>query len=564
MKKNRFLHIIFLLLLVGTVSSAYAQDSTSRRPARIKIDNADLISNDENVSPGEQILTGNVRFYHGNTLMTCDKARYNRNENKFYAEGSVHVNEGDTLTLDCTNMDYIGDEELIKAYGNVVLHHKSTTLTTDTLDYDRIGQTAYYYHNATITDDKNILKSLIGIYTVPENIADFFVAVDAKSPDYQMYGDTLHYNTVSKVITVDGPTNILSKENRIYTENGVYNTKTEISDFSKNNQIFYDNRRLKGDKIHYDRFSGYARADENVEIQDTARKILVVGDVAEYYEPLDSAVIPENPRVAMFGKDTLYLRCNTIEIVPLKEKKELSNDDVLISMLVDSTLTKQQSLVDTTQKDTTVTISEKKEKDSVREMRAYGNVRYFKTDLAGVTDSITYNQKSGEMYMYGSPAVFSQENQITGDTIIVKRDMIKEVTDSVLIHQNAFIVNQDKNNPLQYNQLCGTIIKGKVINDDLRRVHIVGNAQTLYYSYDDKNILVGVNKSVASRMMVMMRNSKVERIRFFKSPTGEILPLEEVRDEAKFLKGYILREDERPHSAEEIWGKDVENVHLGY
>jgi hypothetical protein len=197
-----------------------------------------------------------------------------------------------------------------------------------------------------------------------------------------------------------------------------------------------------------------------------------------------------------------------------------------------------------------------------RVMRAFGNVRYYKYDMSGFTDSIAYNQHTGIMTMYGEPAVFSRQNQITGDTIEVKQNATRELTDSVVIYSNAFIISQDARNPLQYNQISGKYIRGKIIDDDLRRVFITGNAQVLYYTYDGDGNSVGLNLSKASRMMVMMRRSMVERIRFIKSPDGQIMDLSSVPEEMRELKGFRLRMDEAPHNAEEIWGKDPYDVRL--
>ena len=600
---------IFSIIVLLCASISYAQEADTLKSAsettvtqenakprsrtRIVIENADHISSNENIAPGLQVLTGDVCFRHGNTYMTCDSAHYRRDNNSFYAMGRVHVNEGDTLSLDCDRMDYIGDKELIKAYGNVILVNKTTSLTTDTLDYDRIEQRAYYNHFATIRDGANTLSSRIGIYTIPDDMTDFYMNVEAKNPEFEMYGDTLHYGTVSKVITIQGPTYIISDENRIYTEHGVYDTTTEISDFTQNTRVYYgNNRMITGDKIHYERYEGYARVEDNVVIRDTSRRVMIAGDVAEYFELLDSAVVPKRPRVALFGKDTLFLRADVIEMVPLKDTTDKKQEErnKLISMLTDdSSVEEDMPTPSKEETDTTASsgpwqlendneffqgegesyargkMSYDKRPDNrnmPRVMKAFGNVRYYKHDMSGFTDSIAYNQHTGIMTMYGEPAVFSRQNQITGDTIEVKQNATGELTDSIVIRSNAFIISQDARNPLQYNQISGKYIRGKIINDDLRRVFITGNAQVLYYTYDGDGNSVGLNLSKAARMMVMMRHSMVERIRFIKSPDGQIMDLSSVPEDMRELKGFRLRTDEAPHNAEEIWGKDAYDIRL--
>ncbi|HIT98238.1 MAG TPA: hypothetical protein IAC44_05290, partial [Candidatus Merdimorpha stercoravium] len=289
--------------------------SGNTRTTRIRIDNADLISNNEDLAPGVQKLIGNVRFLHGNTLMTCDKAEYNRSQNTFFATGNVFVNEGDTLTLRSDQMLYTGDDQLIKAFGHVVLTHKTTTLRTDTLDYDRMREQAYYFCSGTITDDKNTLESQIGVYRVPDDMVDFYLDVHAWDPEYNMYSDTLHYHTETKIITVEGPTNIYSDKNRIYTEQGSYDTQSRVTDGYRNNRVSYGRRMLRSDTLHYDRQRGYARAVSRVEIQDTAQRAAVYGDFAEYFEVQDSIIFPRRPKaVQVLERDTLYSRADTMMV----------------------------------------------------------------------------------------------------------------------------------------------------------------------------------------------------------------------------------------------------------
>ena len=663
------------------------------QPTKVRIDNADLISNNEDLAPGVQVLTGNVRFFHGNTLMTCDKAEYNRGANTFFASGNVFVNEGDTLTLNSHYMLYTGNEQLIKAYGDVVLVRDSTVLRTDTLNYDRAAEMAYYFDGGTIKDDKNTLTSQIGVYHVSEDKADFYLDVHAHNPDYQMYSDTLYYQTVTKVITVQGSTNIYGNNNKIYTERGAYDTQSGISDFYWNNRISYGRRMLRADTLHYERNEGYARAMSNVEIQDSVQQSAVYGDFAEYFERQDSIIFPRNPKaVQLLEKDTLFTRSDTMMVtrrsslvayLAAKKAGEQSSDDDgqeerqrILSDLPDMFGRMKRTAADTTATadedtatdslvagssetiDTLATAEavdslanlspralkkaekarqraekqrlkeekrrireEKREAklraetgekepsdtlermdsllvvadsllagkdmlpvdssgvvvpgdslsagidapdtlswnresdDSLRVMRAFHQVRFFKRDMAGVADSVFYDQKTGIMSLFKDPAIFSGDNQVTADSIHVKRDLERNVLDSIILVKNAFILSRDARDPGAYNQVRGNTMRGKIIDNDLRVVNVIGNAQTIYYSYDSQGKSVGVNHSDASKMKVFMKASQVQRIRFEKDPSGTMFSDgKNAPEESRQLKGFLIREDERPMAPEDIWG----------
>lgn len=685
--------------------------SGNTRTTRIRIDNADLISNNEDLAPGVQKLIGNVRFLHGNTLMTCDKAEYNRSQNTFFATGNVFVNEGDTLTLRSDQMLYTGDDQLIKAFGHVVLTHKTTTLRTDTLDYDRMREQAYYFCSGTITDDKNTLESQIGVYRVPDDMVDFYLDVHAWDPEYNMYSDTLHYHTETKIITVEGPTNIYSDKNRIYTEQGSYDTQSRVTDGYRNNRVSYGRRMLRSDTLHYDRQRGYARAVSRVEIQDTAQRAAVYGDFAEYFEVQDSIIFPRRPKaVQVLERDTLYSRADTMMVtrrsslmaylaarnaaadssaaqsasfagehavdaekiseifgnfsgVKLPDRPIEAPDSTAVPPFPDSLSAEETP--DAPAADTLAGMSEKqrrraekkrlreekraakaaaweqrqkeKEKentaaalvtdtlavealppeqmapeadsvtvapaidtlgivpspsnwgslspsaedsllppppdtlawnresdDSLRVMRSFHHVRFYKKDLSGVADSVFYDQKTGVMSLYGSPAIFAQESQITADSIYVTRDLEKNVLDSIILVSEAFILSQDSRDPGLYNQIRGKTMRGKIIDNDLRIVNIVGNAQTLYYSYDNSGKSIGLNSSTASTMQVILKDSRVQKVRFNKQPKGVMMAAGKYSpEESQRLPGFVVRSDERPLSPENIWEGPVE-IDLGF
>lgn len=685
--------------------------SGNTRTTRIRIDNADLISNNEDLAPGVQKLIGNVRFLHGNTLMTCDKAEYNRSQNTFFATGNVFVNEGDTLTLRSDQMLYTGDDQLIKAFGHVVLTHKTTTLRTDTLDYDRMREQAYYFCSGTITDDKNTLESQIGVYRVPDDMVDFYLDVHAWDPEYNMYSDTLHYHTETKIITVEGPTNIYSDKNRIYTEQGSYDTQSRVTDGYRNNRVSYGRRMLRSDTLHYDRQRGYARAVSRVEIQDTAQRAAVYGDFAEYFEVQDSIIFPRRPKaVQVLERDTLYSRADTMMVtrrsslmaylaarnaaadssaaqsasfagehavdaekiseifgnfsgvklpdrpieapdstaVPsspgslsaeeapdapavdslagmsekqrrraekkrLREEKRAAkasaweqkrkekenengspapvSDTLAVEVLSPKEVVPEADSVASAPAIDTLgivaspsdwgTLSPSAEDsllppppdtlawnresdDSLRVMRSFHHVRFYKKDLSGVADSVFYDQKTGVMNLYGSPAIFAQESQITADSIYVTRDLEKNVLDSIILVSEAFILSQDSRDPGLYNQIRGKTMRGKIIDNDLRIVNIVGNAQTLYYSYDSRGKSIGLNSSTASTMQVILKDSRVQKVRFNKQPKGVMLAAgKDSPEEAQRLPGFVVRSDERPLSPENIWEGPVE-IDLGF
>ncbi len=100
---------------------------------------------------------------------------------------------------------------------------------------------------------------------------------------------------------------------------------------------------------------------------------------------------------------------------------------------------------------------------------------------------------------------------------------------------------------------------GKFVNDNLDEVDVVKNAEVIYYMYSDDNELIGINKSVCSKINLKLNQSKIETITFFKNPEGEIYPEGEFPENARKLRGFTWRGDERIKSKDDIF-PDEENI----
>ena len=124
------------------------------------------------------------------------------------AFGHVRFVQGDTLSLTAERADYDGQEQMMRARKNVVLKHRRQTLLTDSLDYDRLYQTAYFYEGGTLIDGKDRLVADWGEYNTETRQAVFYYHVKLRSKDRLVTTDTLHYDTQKSIAHVLGPSKI--------------------------------------------------------------------------------------------------------------------------------------------------------------------------------------------------------------------------------------------------------------------------------------------------------------------------------------------------------------------
>jgi lipopolysaccharide export system protein LptA len=503
--KNTFFYIAFLLL---SVTFSVAQENK-----KIIIENSDFVDMNQTEIPGAIVFTGNVRIIHNGVKMFCNKAYHFKDENYIKAFGNVQMNQGDTITMNSRYAEYNGDKELAFATGDVVLRSPESILTTDTVYFDKKNQVASYNTYGTIRNKENTLTSKSGRYYVDQKKYKFTTAVTVKNPESTIKTNNLDYYENSGHAYVFGPSTITSKENVIYTENGFYDTTNDIGKLSKNSKITLDNKIIEGDDLYYDKKKNFSRGINNVKITDTINKVIATGHYAELYRNAatkkDSMILTKRALVkTLVEKDTMYMHGKKI-------------------------------IVSGPQDD--------------RVIRAFNNVRFYKTDMSGKCDSLHSNNKTQLTKLIGKPILWNNENQMTGDVMHLIGNNKTQKLDSLKVLNNAFIIQKDSLSKNGYNQIKGQNLYGKFVDSKLKEVDVVKNAEVIYYMYNDANEFIGINKTLCSKINLELEENKINSITFFTKTDSNIYPEKEFPENARKLKGFLWRGDERILSKDDIF-----------
>ncbi|OAD40907.1 hypothetical protein LPB303_16090 [Polaribacter atrinae] len=470
---------------------------------------------DEEKYPGATLLIGNVKMIHDGIILTSQQALYYKDKNFFKAIGNVLIKQGDTITQTSSYADYDANSKQAVSWGNVVLKDPTMTLTTDTLHFDRLNQKLYYKSYATIKDQTNTLKSKNGNFYLADKKFTATTRVTVVNPEHHLESDHLDYYTNSGLTYLYGPTTITNtaNDNRIYCEKGFYDTKTDISHFVKNAKLFLKERTVEGDSLYYDKNKGFASATNNIQVIDTVQNFITKGNYAEIFELKDSLyIIKKAVAISIIDKDSMFIHGDTLLVTGKPDK---------------------------------------------RIVRTYHNVKIFKSDLQGKCDSIHTNQETGLTKMFKNPVIWSDQNQITGDTIHLISNVETEKLDSLKVLNNSFIVSKDSLSEKDYDQIKGRNMFGKFKDNKLHILLVKGNAESVYFNRNEEtNVLETITKEISSNIEFTLDQGQIETIKYLKKSDGNTYPPSKLPDDVRELKGFIWREEEQPKKMQDIFIKD--------
>jgi len=492
------------LILVIVIALPLSLQAQKKSKIIIRHSNVGRIDND--TDPDVQKLIGDVFLTHQNMKMYCDSAYQHGKKNQVEAFGNVHIINADTVHIYGDYLKYDGNSRQADLKNNITLKNKNVSLTTDKLDYDMDLNVGYYDQGGTIVDSTNVLTSIIGRYYTKQNLFFFKDSVVLVNADYTLYSDTLKYQTVSKIINILGPTRIESEKETLYSELGWYNTLTGISHLLKNNKVNRDTYQITGDSIHLDKQNELAMIYRNVELQDTLNKLIARGHYLEMHKDTEEAFLTDSTLfIHINAQDSLFLHSDTLRI-----EKDTNNFNRIL---------------------------------------AYNKVKFFRKDLQGKCDSLSYSLQDSTMRMFKDPIVWAQGNQVTADTISIESQ--NNAIKYLHFRTNAFLCSREDST--LYNQIKGRNMLGHVNDNHLDKLDIIGNGETLYFPRDEHGIIIGMNVAKSSSISIDLIGQKIDQILFTKKPDGNMYPLFDIINQKRFLKDFEWRDNLRPKTKDDIF-----------
>jgi lipopolysaccharide export system protein LptA len=504
MKLRLHSFITIFMMLSGLIYGQTAQRTV------IHIERAQTQQYDARLGKDIERLIGNVILRQDSTRFYCDSAHLNQRTRNFDAFGRVHIDVNDSLDIYGNRLFYNGETRVAEMFGDVKLVDTPTVLETQYLVYNRISGMAWYPDQGKIISEENTLTSRKGYYNT--RLKEFYFRDDVvlTNPEHTAYSDTMVYNTRTEIAWFYGPTIIRGEDNTIYCEYGWYDTRLDQGHLSRRASIWSQEQTLSGDSLFYDRATGFGIAKGNVVVTDTLNKMLVKGKTGRMWEDIGKSYITGMAQAITYDdKDSLYMHADTLFLYFDKEKK-------------------------------------------ARSMFAYYGVKFYRADIQGKCDSLAYLMSDSTIRMYHDPVLWSKENQITSDSMHIA--IVNQQIDSLILYNAAFIVSRDTIKG--FNQIKGKNMIGYFFDNELVRVEVNGNAETIYWVREEDATLIGIDVAKTSNMSIRLQNNEVQSINYKQQPNQVMFPEKELPEEQRKLKGFRWLEEKRPMNRLDIFRRD--------
>lgn len=478
---------------------------------RVFIEHADSLLANEAQSSEYQVLRGNVRFRRADMYMYCDSAHFYDKTSSLDAFGNVRMTQGDTLFVYADVLHYIGEVQLAQLRHHVRLENRNAVLLTDSLDYDVQNGQGFYFDGGVLRDDRNEteLTSRNGRYDVHTKVAEFVTDVRLLNEQYEMNTNFLQYNTHTHIATISEMTEIVSDSSTIYTSKGWYNTSVDDATlYDRSTIVAKDGQTLTGDTLYYDRKRTYGIARGNVVLTDTAHSVILDGDYGYHDDVAHYSYVTRRARAREFsGKDTLYLHADTL------------------CTLIEGP-------------------------DSLRLLRAFKNVRFYRTDMQGLCDSMQVSEADSILHMYHDAVVWNEARQIACDRIDVHFN--DSTIDWASLPVPGIVISHVGER--YFDQLYGKRMYATFEGGEMRRLDVNGNVMAIMYPQEsDSTYNKMVNAESSFLTLLLKPKQEVEKLTMWPEVTGQVTPLFQLKSSQMFLPQFVWHEKRRPKSPDDIF-----------
>lgn len=550
---------------------------------------------------------GHVQIIQAETVLTSDKLDYLIDDNlaKFRG-GLVQLQDKDNNTLRTRYLDYNTrdsvaifsrgasmrdkDGQIIESLdgtyesrkklftfrNNVNMFTDSVFVKTNEMTYDTGRSRAEFKSDIDFWKDGNMLSARRGWYERPKELFFFRDRVHLLSETQEAWSDTMYFHRNSSNILMLHHAQVQDTTRNVFglADSVFYEDSLSRLTMRRNAAIAIRTEQKEGEKVKVDTI--YFGADTLIyrtvrkcdisegEIKAAQERVaeIKVDPVSEYRRkaaqaaadaaaeaaknnPNTPPVPAEKPRrngpEKVGEPDGAGARTASMATEPA-ETGRVGADS--LSVVSDSLAVGTDSLA--VAADTLVVPDTSK----VGFLQGRHHVRIFRKDMQALADSLLYNDLDSIARFFIDPIVWNEgTRQYSADSLFLL--LHNGGADRASLMSNAFVATQEKDS-LHFSQIKAPEILAYFDSTSaLKRFDALGGATALFY-LEENHTIATANKVEMKMMSAVMKNGTLDRVFYFESPKNDAVPVAQMKQDDKFLKGYKWNPELRPASKEDI------------
>lgn len=426
-------------------------------------------------------------------------------------KGRVHIRHENTHFY-CDSAYYYEERNSFDAFQNVHIRvNDSIDMYSRTMTYDGDRRFAEFFDDVRMMDDSTLLETGYMTYDRNLHLACYPNHGVTTRGDKRLVSDKGFYRDDLKELRFFHNVVATSPKYNMETDTLFYNTRTEKMWFQGGGTMTNENnQKIIADSLIYYTQRHFTQAFDDIQIIDTSYKVIMYGQYAELWEKLGRSFATDSAYVVYYDDpDSLFIASDTMFY---HFKAEFSEEEKIFGRR---------------------------------------HVRFYKSDMQGKCDTMSYDMTDSTIKMRVDPVLWTDDSQLTGDHIDIR--IAHHAIDSLFQRGNAFIISKDSIEG--YNQINGHDMMSKFKDGGIDHVKVTGDSKVISWLREDDGELIGINKSNASKMRIVMKDKSISLIKYYESINETLYPEKDLKESDRYLDGFIWREEERPKDRYDIFAE---------
>ena len=279
------------------------------------------------------ILVGNFAAHHNGAVILADSAVRYSNQS-FECFGNVLINQnstyayGDRAAYNRMNSTATLYSDLVKVVDG------EATMYTYHCTFDTANEMGHFSGGCYVDKGESHMESDRGYYYTKKHELIAVDNVEMRDETYLMMSDSVIFNTQTEDARYFTNTNIWNdKDEYLFANEGSYTKSRDLHNLTRDAYILSPEREIWSDSIEYYRTDGHIIGRNNIQVDDTTKKIIGFADYGEWWDDPGNALFTRRPSMINYDpaqSDSIFLAADTlwlytIAVLPPTEARDTTN-----------------------------------------------------------------------------------------------------------------------------------------------------------------------------------------------------------------------------------------------